>query len=98
MAKRTQISICIDDLFAASKAGHPAIKKHEKSGKTYASIDIWENDQPDKFGNDFSVSLYDKGTKKSTYIGNGKKFTQNNATTNDDPFSPDNSGYGDLPF
>lgn len=73
MANKTRVSICIDELFAASKAGHPAIKKAD-NGKKYATVDIWENDTPDKYGNDFSVQLYDKEAKKATYIGNGKKY------------------------
>jgi len=73
MANKTRVSICIDELFAASKKGHPAITTG-KNGKKYATVDIWENDTPDKFGNDFSVQLYDKEAKKATYIGNGKKY------------------------
>jgi len=39
MANRTQVSICIDDLFAASKAGHPAITKSTKNNNTtYADV------------------------------------------------------------
>jgi len=87
MANRTQVSICIDDLFAASKAGHPAITKSSKNNKSYARVDIWENDETDAHGNDFSVSLYDKATKKATYIGNGRKYnpnaTPNNSQSND---------------
>jgi len=71
MSKRERVSICLDDLFAASKAGHPAIKI-ANNGKKYAAVDIWHNDQPDTYGNDMSVSLYDKEQKKATYIGNGK--------------------------
>lgn len=73
MANKTRVSICIDELFAASKAKHPAITT-ANNGKKYATVDIWENDTPDKFGNDFSVQLYDKEAKKATYIGNGKKY------------------------
>lgn len=101
MANKTQVSICIEDLFAASKAKHPAIKEG-KNGKHYASVDIWEQDTPDKFGNDFSVSLYDKDAKKATYIGNGKKYApKQSAASGNDPFAPtsdEDKGDSDLPF
>jgi hypothetical protein len=96
MAKKEQVSICINDLFEASKAGHPAIIT-AKNGKKYAYVDIWENDTPDQYGNDFSVSLYDKEAKKATYIGNGKKYKpQAQAAT--PPPAPVQMGDDDLPF
>lgn len=93
MAKKTRVSICLEDLFEASKAKHPAIKV-AKNGKKYATVDIWENDTPDKFGNNFSVQLYDNEAKKATYIGNGKKYAPQAeiaSTADDDPTY-------DLPF
>lgn len=81
MATRQRVSICIDDLFAASKAGHKAITTG-KNGKKYAAVDIWHNDQLDKFGNDWSVQLYDAdATPKATYIGNGKTWENQQANS-----------------
>lgn len=96
MAKKTRVSICLEDLFEASKAKHPAIKV-AKNGKKYATVDIWENDTPDKFGNDFSVQLYDNDAKKATYIGNGKKYSPNNSAAQSEPQN-DPFETNDLPF
>ena len=46
MSKFDLGSICIDDLFAASKAGHSSITT-AKNGKKYADICIWHNEEPD---------------------------------------------------
>ena len=98
MANKTRVSICIDDLFAQSKANHPAFNKG-KNGKTYCNVDIWENDQADQYGNDYSVSLYDKETKKATYVGNGKKYVAPSSKTdqNNNTSILDNIDDG-LPF
>ena len=96
MANKTRVSICIDELFAASKAGHPAIKKAD-NGKKYATVDIWENDTPDKFGNDYSVQLYDKEAKKATYIGNGKKYDRDKQNPPQSQ-KAEQIGNDDLPF
>jgi len=95
MATKHTVSICVEDFYAASKAGHPAFKKHDKSGKTFVSIDIWENDAPDQYGNSYSVALYDKNAtdKKNTYIGNGKKY--DNSSSNS---SSSNDSSNDLPY
>ena len=73
MAKFKLGSICLDELFAASKAGHSSITK-AKNGKTYASIIQWENETTDQFGNDVSIQLNgtkeNKKTEPTIYIGN----------------------------
>ena len=97
MANKTRVSICIDELFAASKAGHTAIITG-KNGKKYATVDIWENDTPDKFGNDFSVQLYDKEAKKATYIGNGKKYKPESTQQATQSHKAEPIAEDDLPF
>ena len=64
-------SICIDDLFAASKAGHVAITT-AKNGKKYANIVIWQNDVPDQYGKMGSIQLSQPkdSQDKKVYIGN----------------------------
>jgi len=94
MATKQTVSICLEDLSAAVKANHPAITLSTKNNKRYAKLDIWENDEPDKFGNNFSVALYDKEANKSTYIGNGKKYNPNNAQQN----TQSDNGSDDLGF
>jgi hypothetical protein len=75
MAERLSASICINDIYEASKAGHSAINT-AKNGKKYANIVIWINDNKDKFDNDISIQLNSHQDKRETegkvYIGNGK--------------------------
>ena len=66
------ISIKID----VTKIDKAHLYKGEKG--TYLNADLWINDEPDKFGNDASVSMSqtkeDRTAKKpKIYIGNGKK-------------------------
>jgi hypothetical protein len=63
-------SICLDDLFAASKAGHTSVTT-AKNGKKYAQIIIWTNDTPDQYGKMGSVQLSQPkdATDKKVYIG-----------------------------
>lgn len=72
MAQKINISVCLNDLYAQSKAGHARISKN-KNGNTYAQLTVWVNEQPDKFGNNVSVQLYDANAeKKVIYVGNGR--------------------------
>ena len=72
-------SICLTDLIAKAKEGHSAFSKAQ-NGKIYTNILVWENDEPDKFGNHFSVQLNPKKdapeTEKKQYIGNMKALEQ----------------------
>jgi len=97
MAKKETINICLDDLFAASKAGHPAFKKGN-NGKTYAAVQVWFNDEPDKYGNDISASVYDGEAKKATYIGNGKSASQWAAKDQKQQPKPVQYDNNDLPY
>lgn len=73
--KSRTMSICVSDI------PKERILKHE-NGKMYLSISTWDNDAPDKFGNDFSVSISPNkeeierrknGEKVDRiFIGNGK--------------------------
>jgi len=64
-------SICLDDLFAASKESHAAITV-AKNGKKYANIVIWVNEQPDQYGKIGSVQLSQPkdSQEKKVYVGN----------------------------
>lgn len=69
------LSICVSDI------PKDRILKHE-NGKMYMNLSTWDNDEPDKFGNDFSISM--SPTKEEIerrkagekvdriFIGNGK--------------------------
>ena len=68
-------SLCLSQINEAAKAGHSAFSK-AANGKIYFNILQWENDEADKFGNNFSVQLNAKKdapeTEKKMYIGNCK--------------------------
>lgn len=88
-------SICIDDLYAASKAGHSSVTV-AKNGKKYANIVIWDNGEVDKYGNTGSIQLNSakdqKQSESKIYIGNiknpGGHSNQNagNNSNDDIPF------------
>lgn len=94
MSKFKLGSICLDDLFAASKAGHSSVTT-AKNGKKYASIIIWENEEVDKHGNTGSIQLNstkeNKESEAKIYIGNlrgqaTKAQSSNNSNDDDIPF------------
>ena len=39
---------------------------------TYLDIDVWVNDEPDKYGNDCSIQQQTKKDEDRIYIGSGK--------------------------
>lgn len=77
--KSKTMSICVSDI------PKDRILKHE-NGKMYINIETWDYDQPDKFDNDFSVSMsrtkdeverFKKGEKiDRIFIGNGRIWEQ----------------------
>lgn len=93
MAKFKLGSICLDELFAASKAGHSSVTV-AKNGKKYASIIIWENEEVDKYGNNGSIQLNstkeNKESEAKIYIGNlrsqASKPQDSNNSNDDIPF------------
>ena len=68
-------SLCLSEINELAKAGHSSFTR-AANGKIYFNVLIWENDEPDKFGNNFSVQLNAKkdapDTEKKKYIGNMK--------------------------
>lgn len=73
--KRRTLSICLTDI------PKDKILIHE-NGKKYLNMETWDNDEPDKYDNDFSVRVClnkDEIEKKksgeevkSVYLGNGR--------------------------
>lgn len=73
--KKRTMSICLTDI------PKERILIHE-NGKKYLMIETWDNDEPDKYDNDFNVSISlnkdeverSKAGEKilKTFIGNGK--------------------------
>lgn len=70
-------SICLTELIEKAKSFHSAFTK-ANNNKIYTNILIWQNDEPDKFGNTLSFQLNSSKEKKEAegkiYIGNGKKM------------------------
>lgn len=64
-------SICLDDLFTASKSGHSAITT-AKNGKKYANVVIWINDKEDQYGKIGSIQLSQPkdSQEQKVYVGN----------------------------
>lgn len=64
-------SICLDDLFTASKSGHSSVTT-AKNGKKYASVVIWINDKEDQYGKIGSIQLSQPkdSQEQKVYIGN----------------------------
>lgn len=69
-------SICLTDLIENAKKKHSAFTKGQ-NGKIYASVNVWLNDQVDKFGNIMSVQINPtkemKDLEDRVYIGNLKQ-------------------------
>lgn len=65
-------TICINDIWEAIQSQHSSMTKSDKNGKVYASVKIWINPEPDKYGNNASVQLSPKKDTEdqSLYIGN----------------------------
>jgi len=74
--KLRTMSICLSDI------PKERITKYEKNGKLYLNLQTFDYDQPDQYGNDFSVSITpnkaEQEAKKNgekilrVFLGNGK--------------------------
>jgi len=69
-------SICLTDLIEHAKEKHSAFSKGN-NGKIYASVNVWLNAEPDKYGNIMSIQINPtkemKDIDKRVYIGNLKE-------------------------
>lgn len=69
-------SICVTDIINHAKKQHSAFSKAD-NGKIYANVNVWLNEEEDKFGNIISVQLNPKKDRVEEdgkpYIGNMKK-------------------------
>lgn len=89
MSKLRTFSICVDDI--------PAEKLvTAKNGKRYLNLTSWDNDEPDKYGNDFSVSISQskeerEAKQKKVYLGNGKIVGRSESSSS-------SSSSNDLPW
>jgi hypothetical protein len=89
MSKLRTFSICLSDIPESAIISH-------KNGKKYINLVTWDNDEPDKFGNDFSVQIAQskeerERKEKKVYLGNGKIYKGNES-------KQENGGKDGLPF
>lgn len=66
-----------EDIITTDKNGQPF-----KNGAKYLNVVIWENENPDKYGNHISVKAGKK--ENSYYIGNAKKYEKQSDNKKDD--------------
>jgi len=74
MSKLYLGSLCLTDIIAKAKEGHPAFTKG-KNGKVYFNVVIWANDGTDEYGNHMSLKIGKKEDGNESYIGNAKLHT-----------------------
>jgi hypothetical protein len=69
-------SICITDLLELANKKHSAFSRAD-NGKIYADVNVWLNDEKDKYGNIMSIQLNPKKDLRELdgqpYIGNCKE-------------------------
>lgn len=69
-------SICVSDLLEQFRKPHSAFVKSQTNDKIYVNLLLWENGEPDKYGNTHSIQLNStkdmKETEGKIYIGNAK--------------------------
>ena len=104
MSKSFYGSICLTDLIEQMKVKHSAFSKG-KNGKIYANVNVWLNDQQDKFGNIMSVQLNPTKERKDTdakvYIGNMKESENSPKPVDNkdiESVAADFDAVDDLPF
>lgn len=68
-------SLCLTDINSNAKIGHSAFTR-AANGKIYFNINIWINDEKDKYGNTTGIQLASKKDMRDSegkiYIGNAK--------------------------
>lgn len=94
-------SLCLTQINEAAKSGHSAFSR-ASNGKIYFNIIEWENDNVDKFGNNFSVKLNPKkdapDNEKNIYIGNLKRQERGDGAALDVSKDTDILDERSLPF
>ena len=60
------MSICLTDVDKSRVLVH-------QNGKKYLMIETWDNDQPDKYDNDFSISI-SRNKEETERVKNGEKL------------------------
>lgn len=94
-------SLDITSILENAKKKHSAFVKAD-NGKIYMNINIWLNDEKDKFGNSVSVLLNSSKESRDAegkiYIGNAKESERKEPAPINDNDLNSISGPDDLPF
>ena len=66
---------------------------------TYLKLSIWQNDEPDQYGNDFSIQQTTGKDDPKIFLGNGKyyKASEQKSEPKSEP-EAQTGVHGDLPF
>jgi len=98
MSKLLYGSVDFSKLLELAKAGNKAFSKAE-NGKIYLNLNVWINDEKDKFGNDASIQTTFKDCVKEEkiYFGN-LKISEQKAPEPLQENSNDIPEESDLPF
>lgn len=99
MSKLMYGSIDFTKLLELAKSGNKAFSRSEKNGKIYMNVNIWINDEKDKFDNDASIqtSFKDATKEDKHYFGN-LKFSEMKGTVDLSENAVDIPNADDLPF
>jgi len=101
MGKMITGSLCLTDILARAKEGHSAFSKGA-NGKIYFNVLQWENDERDKYGNDFSMQLNAAKdapeVERGLYIGNLKRVEAQGPSPIENADIADLPAEDDLPF
>jgi hypothetical protein len=97
MSRNFYGSICLTDIIQQARELDPSFSK-AKNEKVYVSVNVWINDQEDKFGNKASIKISDKDEVKGIYIGNLKEGKSGSSSITKDDSDAILEGMEDLPF
>jgi len=95
-------SICLSDMIKQAKLPHSAFVKAGKEDKIFANVNIWINEEPDKFGNTVSIQLNStqemQKAEGKVYVGNAKKSERKEPEQLDEATASELPDDDDLPF
>lgn len=98
MSKLLYGSIDFSKLLELAKAGNKAFSKAE-NGKIYLNLNVWINDEKDKYGNDASIqTTFKESTKEEKIYCGNLKISEQKAPEPLPENSTDIPEPDDLPF
>ena len=98
MSKLLYGSIDFSKLLELAKSGNKAFSKAD-NGKIYLNLNVWINDEKDKFGNDASMQTsFKEATKEDKFYFGNLKISERQAPKPLEENSSDIPESDDLPF